>query len=323
VREVEAIIVGGGPAGSSCARRLREQGIEPLVLDRQAFPREKLCGGWITPEVLTDLELDPVDYPHSFLTFERLRIHLFRTAFSLGTRQHSIRRIEFDAWLLERSGAEVLTHDVKRVAADGDGFVVDGRFRCRYLVGAGGTKCPVYRTLFRGQCPRPRHLQVVALERELAYPWTDPDCHLWFFDKGLPGYAWYVPKENGVVNVGVGAFAEALKRRGADIKTHWKHFTRVLSRSGLVERQRLEPGGYSYYARSPDTPTRGGNAFVVGDAAGLATRDMCEGIGPAVRSGLLAADAIARTGEYGLEQVLRDTLERPWLSRLLGFKYFR
>jgi flavin-dependent dehydrogenase len=50
---------------------------------------------------------------------------------------------------------------------------------------------------------------------------------------------------------------------------------------------------------------------------------MCEGIGPAVRSGLLAADAIARTGEYGLEQVLRDTLERPWLSRLLGFKYFR
>jgi flavin-dependent dehydrogenase len=323
VREVEALIVGGGPAGSSCARRLREHGIEPLVLDRAAFPREKLCGGWITPDVLDDLELDPADYPHSFLTFERLRIHLYRSSFSLRTHQHSIRRIELDAWLLERAGAEVITHEVKRIEPHGDGFVVDGRFRCRYLIGAGGTKCPVYRNLFRGEYPRPRRLQVVALERELPYPWEDGDCHLWFFDKGLPGYAWYVPKGEGVVNLGVGAFADTLTHRGEDIKAHWKHFTRVLARAGLVERQRLEPGGYSYYARSTATPTRGGNALVIGDAAGLATRDMCEGIGPAVRSGQLAADAVARSGSYDLDRIQRDTLERPWLSRVLGLKYFR
>ena len=46
---------------------------------------------------------------------------------------------------------------------------------------------------------------------------------------------------------------------------------------------------------------RVGNAFLVGDAAGLATRDLCEGIGPAVRSGLLAADAIALGRPYSLE----------------------
>jgi flavin-dependent dehydrogenase len=323
VRDAEAIIVGGGPAGSSCAGRLRLHGIQPLVLDRQAFPREKLCGGWITPEVLEDLEIDPAEYPHSFHSFERLRIHLYRTRLSPRTLQHSIRRVEFDAWLLERSGAEVMTHDVKHIAPDGEGFVVDGRFRCRYLVGAGGTKCPVYRNLFRGEYPRPRRLQIAALEREFVYPWKDPDCHLWFFDRGLPGYAWYVPKGDGVVNVGVGAFAETLKRRGEDIKTHWKHLTRVLARSGLVDRQRLEPGGYSYYARSQTTPTQGGNAFVIGDAAGLATRDMCEGIGPAVRSGLLAADAIARADVYSVEGIRPDTLYRGWLSRVLGLKYFR
>jgi len=46
-----------------------------------------------------------------------------------------------------------------------------------------------------------------------------------------------------------------------------------------------------------------GNAFLAGDAAGLATRDMCEGIGPAVESGLLAARAIATGEEYALDGI--------------------
>ena len=57
MREVETIIVGGGPAGSSCAWRLHRAGRECLVLDRKAMPRLKLCAGWITPKVLSDLEL--------------------------------------------------------------------------------------------------------------------------------------------------------------------------------------------------------------------------------------------------------------------------
>lgn len=48
----ETIIVGGGPAGSSCAWRLRQLGGDCIVLDRQSFPRVKLCAGWITPAVV-------------------------------------------------------------------------------------------------------------------------------------------------------------------------------------------------------------------------------------------------------------------------------
>ncbi len=47
--ERDVIIVGGGPAGSSCAWRLARHGVKPLVLDRASFPRLKLCAGWITP----------------------------------------------------------------------------------------------------------------------------------------------------------------------------------------------------------------------------------------------------------------------------------
>jgi flavin-dependent dehydrogenase len=185
---------------------------------------------------------------------------------------------------------------------------VDGQIRCRYLVGAGGTRCPVYRSLFRQSLPRARALQAVTLEHELPYDWRDGDCHLWFFQGGLPGYAWYVPKAEGYVNVGIGAMAAQLKARGDDIQGHWQAFARRLDRLGLVDAGRLSPDGYSYWLRAENGPSRVGNAFVVGDAAGLATRDLCEGIGPAVRSGQRAAEAIAGRRDFGLEDVRAHSL---------------
>ena len=67
----EVIVVGGGPAGSTCAWRLRLSGIDVLVLDKAAFPRTKLCAGWITPQVLSDLQMDVQEYPHRFMTFKK------------------------------------------------------------------------------------------------------------------------------------------------------------------------------------------------------------------------------------------------------------
>jgi flavin-dependent dehydrogenase len=66
----ETIIVGGGPAGSSCAWALKKQGKEVLILDKQPFPRLKLCAGWITSKVMENLEFTPEDYPHSILTMK-------------------------------------------------------------------------------------------------------------------------------------------------------------------------------------------------------------------------------------------------------------
>ncbi|HUJ49063.1 MAG TPA: FAD-dependent oxidoreductase, partial [Bryobacteraceae bacterium] len=63
----DVLIVGGGPAGSSCACKLRRSGLEVAILDRQRFPRDKVCGGWITPAVLSELEIDPADYSRDHL----------------------------------------------------------------------------------------------------------------------------------------------------------------------------------------------------------------------------------------------------------------
>lgn len=317
----EVLIVGGGPGGASCAERLRAHGVDCLVLDAESFPRLKLCAGWITPAVVKALDMDPARYPHRFLTFDRLRINLRGLGFWLQDAQHSIRRIEFDDWLLKRSGARVARHNVRRIVRDGDEFIVDDRFRCRYLVGAGGTKCPVFRELFRDANPRSRALQAVALEEEFAYDWKDPACHLWFFDRGFPGYAWYVPKRDGWLNVGIGGMASQLKARDEDIKSHWAHLVAKLDSLGLVRGHDFDPKGYSYYLRDQVQTVRLGNAFLVGDSAGLATRDMCEGIGPAILSGQRAADAIATGAPYTLDGIPRFSIAKPLFHKSLEYMF--
>jgi menaquinone-9 beta-reductase len=294
--------VGGGPAGATAAAKLKRAGADVLVLERERLPRLKLCAGWITPEVVSDLGMDLASYPHRLLTFPRLRLHFGSLHIPVPCVQHSIRRFEFDAWLLERSGAQVVQHNVRHIAADGAGFCIDELYRCRYLIGAGGTRCPVYRELFRELNPRAHELQIVTLEHEIEYDWQDPDCHLWFFEHGLPGYSWYVPKEKGWLNVGVGALAARIKKSGEDIKEHWARLAARLGGS-LARGAKFDPGGFSYYLRGRVDVVRRDNAFITGDAAGLATRDLGEGIGPAIRSGIRAAEAILEGKPYRIDDV--------------------
>ena len=113
----DVAIVGGGPAGSSCARALTRGGAKVVVLDRAAFPRDKVCAGWITPPVLRALDIDPAAYASAGLTIEPIRG--FRTGTwkrrTLDTAydevvSYAIRRCEFDNYLLGRSGAELRTN---------------------------------------------------------------------------------------------------------------------------------------------------------------------------------------------------------------------
>ncbi len=319
--EHDVIIVGGGPAGAAAAWALQREGVDCLVLDRETFPREKLCAGWITPAVLEALEFTPADYPHRFLTFEALRIAVKGVRFPYRSAQHSIRRFEFDHWLLERARVSVQQHKVRHVTRDGHGFRIDDQFRCRYLIGAGGTRCPVFRELFKGREPRNRSLQVVTQELEFEQRARDGDCHLWFFEHGLPGYSWFVPKENGYVNVGIGAVSGKLKGP-RDIRWHWQALVDRLLREGYLEDDPGAPGGYSYFLReAPPAPrsAQQGNAFLVGDALGLATRDLCEGIGPAIESGLMAARAIAGMAPYEPETIAAHTLSQPLTGRALDW----
>ncbi len=320
VRDV--IIVGGGPAGSTCAWRLKEAGYDPLILDKEDFPRLKLCAGWVTKKAARQLKIKPAEYPHSFLTFSEIHAHFKGLHVKIPGKQHSIRRYEFDDYLLKRSGAEVQRHTVKSIVRDGDHFIIDDTYRCKYLVGAGGTRCPVYRVLFREANPRAKILQTATLEEEFPYEWDNGECHLWFFDKGLRGYAWYVPKANGHLNVGVGGIAAGLAARKDNIHQHWTYFTEKLAKQGYVFHD-YKPKGFSYFVRGGVETVRIGNAFIAGDSVGLATKDLCEGIGPAIESGLKAADAISIGAEYRLDDVTSRSIKYTFISKLIEYGMMR
>ena len=131
--QCDVLIVGGGPAGSSCAWTLRDSGLKIAILDRQRFPRDKVCGGWITPAVLEEMAIDPTQY-----TCGRVLqpITGFRTSCIGGpvveTRygrpiSYGIRRYEFDDYLLKRSGATLYEGvQLKQIDRSGGNWVING-----------------------------------------------------------------------------------------------------------------------------------------------------------------------------------------------------
>jgi flavin-dependent dehydrogenase len=112
-----------------------------------------------------------------------------------------------------------------------------------------------------------------------------------------------VPKRNGFLSVGVGARADILKERGESIRAYWDDLMRRLTDQSLLSSPPAKANGYSDHLRDSTQAVQLGNAFIVGDAAGLATRDMGEGIGPAVESGIRAAQAIIQGTPYVVDSI--------------------
>lgn len=304
----ETIIVGGGPAGATCAGALVRADKDVLILDHAEFPRDKLCAGWVTQKALDDLQIAPADYPHGILKLS-IRSHLPGVPFAISYvpmpgDNYSIRRVEFDAWLLQRSGAPVARHRVREITRTDTGFEIDGQFTCTNLVGAGGTTCPVFRTQF--DQPRRRGKQIVTLEREFDYPARADQCRLYFFRRGLIGYAWYVPKPDGKVNIGIGGKASWFRKQDKTIHDHLKLFLGDLNRQGLLDAATVagfKAKGHPYYLYGGTRKLRAPGIWLIGDSGGLASVDLGEGIGPAIESGLMAAAEIAGGPAYAPETV--------------------
>ncbi len=303
--KTDVLIIGGGPAGSACARGLKQEHIHNIVLDKTRFPRFKPCAGWITPQVLQLLGQDVESYPFGLTEFSSFDVSINGFKFKLPTHQYSIRRFEFDDWLLQRAETEFHQHEVHDIRLENGEYIVDDAFSGHYLVGAGGTHCPVYQAFFKQTSPRSPGALIVAQEEEFQYAIRDDRCKLWFFENKLPGYSWYVPKKDGYVNVGVGGFTGQLKRRADTLKKHWNLLVKELEDTGLVTEHEYKPTGHSYYLRQNLPEIQIGNAFLIGDALGLATLDMGEGIGPAIRSGQMAAEAIIHGSTYSVRSIPR------------------
>ncbi len=297
----DAIIVGGGPAGSTCASVLMKSGVNTLLLDRANFPRVKLCGGWISKPVWEILEMSPCDYTGGLWKWNRLHIHLHGKKYTKKSSGYFVRRIEFDHFLLQRSNVPIKeSFMVNNLEKDDDGYwIVNKEFRTKYLIGAGGSHCPVARALF----PKPENLQFGTQEKEFegdlkeieaCRAGEDGEPELLLHDD-MKGYSWNVPKGNWL-NVGSGTkiardVLPAWAKARTFFETEEKGGTIPLSSRPMLEKMK----GHGYFAFHSDRLKicQNENAFLIGDSLGLAQPMTGEGILPAILSGKICGEAIA------------------------------
>jgi flavin-dependent dehydrogenase len=327
VERASVLIVGGGPAGSACAAALVSAGRDALVLDQQRFPRDKPCAGWITPEVVERVGLELAEYArdHTLQPVSRFRIGTIggrAVDVDYGTPvSYGIRRCEFDAELLRRSGARTaLDERVVEIRRAGRDWVLNGRFAAPVLVGAGGHFCPVARLV--GGPPRSESL-VVAQEVELRLEGearagcrVDPRRPELYFSRDLVGYGWCFRKGEHI-NVGLG------RRDRQTLPQQLEAFLAWLVREGRIVPPRAGWRGHAYLLREgAGRRLAGDGVLLAGDAAGLAFAASGEGILPAIVSGQLAAEAILETegaalGALGRRyaELLASELGRPARQR--------
>ena len=292
----DVVVLGGGPAGSTCARFLVAGGARVAIVDRAEFPRVKLCGGWLSPAIWDALELAPADYPRALWEWHTCHVHYRGKNHAVPCHGWFIRRYEFDDYLLHRSGADLhLGTPVKQIDRSDDGVWSVGGVRGRILVGAGGTHCPVARMLAPTRPRRAVGAQELELQLDPAAVartriGNDGEPELLLFDD-VGGYGWNVAKSDWL-NVGCGTL-EATAARAAWRDTH-EHLRAAGHLPAEAEPQLEHMKGHSYFLFEPVhlASAYRDNVLLVGDALGLAHPITAEGILPSTISARRAADAI-------------------------------
>jgi geranylgeranyl reductase family protein len=235
-REVSAVVVGAGPAGAAAAISLARAGHEVVLLDRQAFPRDKPCGDLIGARAMTlarELGIDPaipLEYPRlsgAMITADGGALDL-TPASPLGRRllRHSearvIPRVVFDAAMVDaaiRTGATLEQVHVRAVErASGGGRLVTGdgpdgpvEYLARGVILAGGYGCRVATDLTMQARPGEPE-RGIAMRGYVAGVTSPPGRIVFSLDRWvLPGYGWVFPLPDGRANVGLGT----LSRPGA------------------------------------------------------------------------------------------------------------
>src|SRR5436309_1418378 len=319
----DVAIVGGGPAGSSCAALCALAGLRTLVLEREKFPREKVCGDCLNPScwpVLQRLSLAQRvrDLPHSKLdSVEFIAIGGRNVIVDLPTGDDcelSVKRSLFDALLLKHArelGAHVREETTVTALAHDENWKIETaggeNFSARILIGADGRNSTVARLC--NLLPRPAR-ERVALQAHIALPQNfGRRVVLQFLPEGYSGQAPVNETELNLCLVGTPPTISRLRKWAEG------HFEITANQAWRT----ITP-----LTRSPVRCAHE-NLLFIGDAARVVEPFTGEGIYYALRSGELAADAIkkiirGKDRQLALRDFARASAEmyhgRLWINRL-------
>ncbi len=315
--DADVLVVGAGPAGAATAAHLARRGIDVLLLDRQHFPRDKVCGDFVGPAALVELqrlgitnlpeyeETNEINYAALHVDGKELIRQAIPDVPGLPRTGRVITRMSLDDMIFRAAkvaGARIRTGvKVTLVTPDDEGVYVEvqaggkkERLRTKLVVGSDGSGSLVSRTL-RG-APPTDYDRIIAIRAYYSGVQGDGDtCELYFAGESFPGYYWLFPTSATEANVGIGMILETLP----PTEDHLKDLLGRLIESDPALRRRLRHAtlegkivGWPLTTFNPGLPCVGRRMLLTGDAAGLINPLNGEGIQYALLSGRWAADTI-------------------------------
>jgi len=234
---------------------------------------------------------------------------------------YGIRRIEFDHYLMQRCGAQLFTGEAFKVMEKtGDGWLINGKYRAKLVIGAGGHFCPVARAIgSKGESELAVAAQEVEFEmsdRQQANCTVNEETPELFFTPDLKGYGWVFRKGN-YLNIGLG------REDKNKLSSHVEAFCHFLTSQGKIPNDitgKYNGHAYLLYPHSAREMVAD-HVLLIGDSAGLAYPQSGEGIRPAVESAMLAANVISTcNNDYSKDtlQAYNNLMEKRFGRRLPG-----
>lgn len=311
--------MGAGPAGTAAATVLARAGRRVVVADKAEFPRDKCCGDGLTTLALRMLER--IDFDPGVVASWRIVDSAWLRSPSgrevelplpRGRGQYAAiaARLQLDNELVKHAraaGADIreglgfshLTPNYSGGTPTATVHFANGEpIAAAHVIAADGMWSPVRKAMGLGDTG---YLGEWHAFRQYADNVTGPAAHrlyVWFETALLPGYAWSFPLADGRVNIGFGILRDG-KRHVRDMKREWadllsqRHIVDALGPGfGLVDRHTAWP----IPAGITDAVLSSGNVLFVGDAARATDALTGEGIGQALETGILAAEAIIAGG---------------------------
>lgn len=314
--DIDAVVVGGGPAGATAAEHLARSGQSVALVD--GSDRVKPCGGAVPPLVLSEFGV-PAGLLAARVGGARITAPSRRRVdMSIGDGYVGmVDRETFDPWLRDRAaraGALSVRAKLRAIERTGSGATLlrlqaeDGTplsLRCRLLVGADGANSTVRRVLF-GPAARPPYVFAYHEIVRSPPPGTadfDPTlCDVHYDGAVSPDFYGWVFPHGPVTSVGVGSAV-----KGFDLK---RATTLLRARSGLADCPTLRSEGAPLPLRPMRRWDDGRSALLAGDAAGCVAPASGEGIYYAMLSGRLAAEAGAEFLTSGDPRALAQARSR-------------
>lgn len=338
----DVIVVGGGPAGATCARFLAKAGRRVALFEGGADPSTRRTSAGIFDHTWRALEQSPERFPYpmtaphlfDFDTFaDRKPLpDVVRFALPLTRRRvYFPNRYDLDTWLVDlarKEGARV-AHGCQVRPADlsfEDGVytvsVGGGAHRAPVLVGAAGTHCPVRRRFFAEHELRDDMMLLREVEAPMGcYSGPRHASYFDFIDKGV--FAWTFGVGDEMIHIG-SAVIKKEKSRREDLR--YDDFIEHLTKQGYLARD-FDPeahhvtGGQIRMFSSGPMTMHDGNCRIIGDSAGLLQTDAYNGITNAIVSGKNCArdlvsgasskDPRRQLSRFLFQDVAKDMLSAP------------